>query len=155
MLSGGRSGRFYEQLVRQKQLATGANAGKGESRGPGMFRVSATVAPGKAVADVEAALYEEIERVKAAPPAQWEMDKARATARRNYVQGVQSSLNRAIQLSQLALFFNDPDLLNTRPDRIAAVTAADVQRVAMKYLTTENRTVVITNPKPAAGRGGN
>jgi predicted Zn-dependent peptidase len=35
-----------------------------------------------------------------------------------------------------------------------AVTAADVQRVAKQYLTAENRTVVITNPRAAAGRGG-
>ena len=63
---------------------------------------------------------------------------------------LQSSLSRAIQLSQYALFYNDPGLINTRAERIAKVTAQDVQRVATRYLTGDNRTVVVTNPQSAA-----
>jgi zinc protease len=59
-----------------------------------------------------------------------------------------------VQLSEDALFFNDPGRLNTRADRIAKVTAADVQRVAKEYLKTTNRSVVLTLPKPAAPKGG-
>jgi predicted Zn-dependent peptidase len=55
-----------------------------------------------------------------------------------------------VQLTQFALFYDNPELINTRADRIAAVTAADVQRVARKYLTPENRTVVVTKPKSTA-----
>jgi predicted Zn-dependent peptidase len=158
VLSGGRSSRFYEQIVRQKQLASGASAFKGDSRGPGLFRVVASVAPGKAVADVEAAVYEEIEKVKNGTIADWEIEKARASARSSFIGGLRSSLNRAITLSQYAIFYDDPGRINTRAERIAAVTAADVQRAARTYLTPENRTVVITNPKPAktpsTGTGG-
>jgi predicted Zn-dependent peptidase len=57
-------------------------------------------------------------------------------------------------MSQYAVYYNDPNLINTRLDRLMAVTAADVQRVAAKYLTPENRTVVITVPKPAAATKG-
>jgi predicted Zn-dependent peptidase len=59
-------------------------------------------------------------------------------------------------LSQYAIFYNDPALINTRADRTMKVTVADVQRVAKKYLVPENRTVVITNPAPAAAgqKGG-
>ena len=147
VLSGGRSSRFYEQIVRQKQLASNASAFKGESRGPGLFRVVATVVPGKSVADVEAALFEEIEQVKSGTIAGWEIEKARSSAKRGFIAGLQSSLNRAITLSQYALFYDNPGLINTRYERINGVTAADVQRVARTYLTPENRTVVITNPK--------
>jgi zinc protease len=60
-----------------------------------------------------------------------------------------------VQLSEDALFYNDPDRINTRADRIAKVSAADVQRVATQYLIKTNRSVVLTMPKaPAAGRGG-
>jgi predicted Zn-dependent peptidase len=48
------------------------------------------------------------------------------------------------------VFYNDPGVINTRYDRIAAVTAADVQRVARQYLVPANRSVVTTTPKPAA-----
>jgi zinc protease len=146
VLSSGRSSRFFEQIVREKQLATSASAFAQMSRGPGMFRVVAMAAPGQAVADVEKAIEEEIERVKAGPIADWEMEKARAQARNSLAGTLQSSLSRAILLSEFALFFNDPERINRRADDIAKVTAADVQRVARQYLTPRTRTVVITNP---------
>jgi predicted Zn-dependent peptidase len=154
ILAGGRSSRMYETIVRQRQLSPGVNAFKGESRGPGLLRVIATLSPGQDIAALEAAIDAEMEKVKAGPIADWEMEKARSSARRTLVASLQSSLQRAILLSQYALFYNDPGLINTRADRIAAVTAADVQRVARQYLTKENRTVVVTNPKAGAGRGG-
>ena len=52
------------------------------------------------------------------------------------------------------MFYNDPDRINTRADRIAKVTAADVQRVARQYLAKTNRSVVLTVPKSAAPKGG-
>jgi len=155
ILSGGRSSRFYESIVRQKQLSTGVGAGTDGSRGPGVFTVSATALPGKALKDLEEAIDQEVDRVKTAPIADWEIEKARTGARRSFVAGLGSSLNRAVQLSEDALFYNDPDRINTRADRIAKVTAADVQRVAKQYLVQTNRSVVLTVPKAAApGRGG-
>jgi predicted Zn-dependent peptidase len=150
VLGGGRSSRLYEQVVRQKQLASNTSAFAGTSRGPGLFRISAMGVPGKTVADVEQALNAEIEKVKTGAIADWEMEKARTAARSDLVSNVQSTLSRAILLSQYALFHDDPGLINTRAERIAAVTVQDVQRVARQYLTRENRTVVITMPKPAA-----
>src|SRR6476661_6238141 len=47
ILSGGRSSRFYESIVRQKQLSTGVAAGSDGSRGPGLFAISGTALPGK------------------------------------------------------------------------------------------------------------
>ena len=154
VLASGRSSRLYEAIVRQKQLSTGVGAGTAQERGVGLFRFSGTLTPGKSMADLEAAIWEEIEKVKKGPIADFEMEKARNAARRSLVGTLQSSLSRAITLAQDALFFNTPGRINSRPDRIAAVTAADVQRVAAQYLTPERRTVVITNPKPAAAKGG-
>jgi len=155
ILSTGRSSRLNQSLVREKQLATNASAGDQDTRGPGLFEVGATVAPGKTPEQLEAAIYEEIEKTKTGPIAPWEMEKAQNTMRRQQAQAITSSLQRAIQLGEYALFYNDPNLVNTRLDRILKVTAADVQRVAQKYLTKENRSVIITLPKAGgAGRGG-
>jgi predicted Zn-dependent peptidase len=155
VLSGGRSSRFYEQIVREKQLATNASAFASMSRGPGLFRVVAMAAPGKAMADIEKAIETEIERVKTGPIADWEIQKARTSARSSFIGSLGSSLSRAILLSEYALFYDDPDLINRRAAEIAKVTAADVQRVARQYLTPQNRTVLITNPKAkAASEGG-
>ena len=149
VLSSGRSSRFYDNIVRQKQLSQSVYASAGQSRGPGLFRISGMVMPGKSVVDLEKAIYEEIERVKTGPIEPWEIDKTRNAALRGFVGTLGSSLSRALSLSQYAVFYNDPGLINTRYQRLSSITAADVQRVAKQYLTAENRTVIITNPKPA------
>jgi predicted Zn-dependent peptidase len=154
ILSGGRSSRLYEAVVRQKQLSSSVMASAGESRGPGLFRFAGMANPGKPVADLEQAIYDEVERLKAGPIEAWEIEKARNIAKRSLVSSLTSSLSRAVMLSQLAVYYDDPNLINTRYERLSAVTAADVQRVAKQYFTPENRTVVVTNPKPAAPAPG-
>ena len=147
VLGSGRSSRFYESLVRQQQLTSGVSASSTSNRGPGLFRVGGTVLAGKSVADLEKSIDAEIEKVKTGPIAEWELEKARNNWKRTMANNAATSLSRAIALSRYALFWNDPNLINTYADRIAAVKAAEVQRVAAKYLVPTNRTVVITTPK--------
>jgi zinc protease len=154
VLSSGRSSRFYEGIVRQQQLSSGVSASAADTRGPGLFQVGATALPGKNVAELEKGIYAEIEKVKTQPIADWEIEKARNNWKRSSVSALGSSLQRAISLGRYALFWNDPNLINTYPDRIAKVTAADVQRVAKQYLVATNRTVVTTMPKTASGAAG-
>ena len=72
--------------------------------------------------------------MKAGPIEDWEIEKARNNARTQLVNSLGSVLDRAVTLGEDALFYNDPGRINTRADRIAKVTAADVQRVAKQYL---------------------
>jgi zinc protease len=154
VLSGGRSSRLYENVVRQQQLATNANASADESRGPGLFRIVAMVAPGKTAPDLEKAILAELEKVKTGAIESWEIDKARNAMRASYIRGLGTTIGRAVMLSQFAVYYGDPGLINTRPERISKLTAADIQRVATKYLTAENRTVVVTVPKAAGAQKG-
>jgi predicted Zn-dependent peptidase len=154
VLSSGRSSRFYETIVRQKQLAPNVNAFAAESRGAGLFAVIGTLTPGKTAAELEAAIDAEIERVKTGPIEPWEMEKARNIARSALVNNLGSALGRAIALGQDAIFYDQPGRLNTTAARIAKVTADDVQRVARQYLVKTGRTVVITVPKAAPAKGG-
>jgi predicted Zn-dependent peptidase len=149
VLSTGRSSRFFDSLVRVQQLTSGVNASAAGTRGPGLFQVGGTALPGKSVADLEAAIYAEIEKVKTGPIAAWELEKARNSQKRQFVAGLTSSLQRAVQLGDYALRVNDPNLINTYVDRMDKVTAADLQRVAKQYLVPTNRTVVVTVPKAA------
>jgi predicted Zn-dependent peptidase len=153
VLSTGRSSRLFQQLVREQQVAANVQAFRDSSVGTGLFGVMATVAPGKTVAAVEAALLAEIEKLKTGPIAGWEIEKARNNSKRTVVSGLTSSLNRATQLAEFASIFNDAGRINQRIDRITRVTAADVQRIASTFLTAENRTVVITTPQ-APAKGG-
>ena len=157
-LQGGQSSRLYQKLVREKEMVTGVGGFMDEKRGVGAFYTNATLRPNVKTEDVEAAIYEEIERLKKEPIAEWELQKAKNTTRRNFINGLQSSLNRAVTLGQYTVYYNEPNLINVRLDKVAAVTKEDVQRVANKYLLDTNRTVVITMPKakakPATGSSG-
>ncbi|MEK6324257.1 MAG: pitrilysin family protein [Acidobacteriota bacterium] len=149
-LASGQSSRLYQKLVKEKELVTGIFGFTNERRGVGYYQITATLAPGKKLEDVEAAINEEIARLQSEPIADWELDKAKNSSRRGSIQALQSSLGTAIRLTQYAVFFNDPNLINAQFERIAAVTKQDVQRVATKYLKATNRTVGITMPQAKA-----
>ena len=155
VLQGGQSSRLYQKLVKEKEEVTGVFGFMDEKRGPGALYVEATVKPGVKVAEVEANIYQEIERLKKEPIADWELQKAKNGARRSFINNLQNSLSRAVNLSQYAIYYNDPGLINTRLDKVNAVTKEDVQRVANKYLRDTNRTVVITIPKPKGAAPAN
>src|SRR5258706_15782897 len=151
-LGGGGSSRLTQKLTRDKELVTSAGSSAQETRGVGGFYVTATPRRGVKTDDVEAAVYDEIARLQKEPIADWELQKAKNGARRNFINGLQSSLGRANTIGQYTVYYGDPNLINTRLDKVMAVAKKDVQRVANKYLVQTNRTVVITVPKAPAGR---
>jgi len=153
ILAGGRSSRFYEHIVREKQLAVSVQAFTPESRGPRLFGIEVTPVATASLDQVEQAVYAEIERLKAGPISDMEIERARNASRRRFTNTVSTSLSLARSLAEFALYYGDPGRINTRWDQLAKFNAADVQRVAKAYLTPENRTVVISHPKAAAGRG--
>jgi predicted Zn-dependent peptidase len=148
VLGGGQSSRLYQKLVKEQQLTISANSGAQARRGPGAFQIGLSLAPGKKAQDVENSVYEEIQKLQKEPIADWELEKAKQAAKRAAIQSRQSSLGLAINLVEATVAYNDPNLVNTRFDKIAAVTKEDVQRVAAKYLRAENRTVGLAVPKP-------
>jgi predicted Zn-dependent peptidase len=150
VLQNGQSSRLYQKLVKEKEMVTSVGGYMDEKRGVGAFYTSATLRPGVKTEDIEATIYAEIERLKKEPIADWELQKAKNTTRRNLINGLQSSILRAITIGQYATYYNEPGLINTRLEKVATVTKEDVQRVANKYLLDTNRTVVITMPKPKA-----
>ena len=158
VLQSGQSSRLYQKMVKEKEMVTGVGGFMDEKRGVGAFYTNATLRPGVKTEDIEATIYAEIERLKKEPIADWELQKAKNTTRRNLINGLQSSLSRAITIGQYTVYYNDPNLINERLNKVAAVTKEDVQRVANKFLVDTNRTVVITMPmakaKPATGASG-
>jgi predicted Zn-dependent peptidase len=155
VLGGGSSSRLNQKLVREKEMVTTANSFAQETRGVGGFYITATPRPNFKTEDVETTIYDEVARLQKEPIADWELQKAKSGARRNYINGLQSSLGRANSIGLYAVYYGDPNLINTRITKVDAVTKEDVQRVANKYLVQTNRTVVVTVPKAGAGRGMN
>ena len=119
-------------------------------RGPSLGSLVVLVRPGNDFTEVEKLVYEELERIKNEPVADWEIEKVRMQIRRQRAQALQSTLFRAILLGQYTVFYNDPSLINNFQEKVAAVTKEDVQRVARTYIKDTSRTVITTVPKPNA-----
>jgi zinc protease len=149
-LGAGQSSRLYQTLVKDKELAVNVFCYIEEHKGPSTFNVVVLVRPGKDLKEVEKAVYAELEKAKAEPVADWELQKARMMERHQTAQQLQSTLYRAYVIGELAVIYGDPNLINTRFDKIQNVNKDEIQRVAKTYLTEDNRTVVTTLPKPKA-----
>jgi predicted Zn-dependent peptidase len=157
ILGTGQSSRFYQDLVKEKQLAVSIQVQPEARIGPSLLYITATPRPGVKPEDLEKAIYDEIEAVQKDGVTTQEIEKARTQYLRSQIQSRQSSLFTAIRLGQYAVFFNDPDLINTSFDKFNAVTTEQVKQAAQKYLVTSARAVVTTLPasaqaKSAAGR---
>ncbi|HEX2494028.1 MAG TPA: pitrilysin family protein [Steroidobacter sp.] len=152
ILQGGDSSRLYQSLAKDKELVVSIGGYVDERIGPGGFYIAAAVHPDKKPQQVEEAIYQQIERLSEQPIADWELEKAKNATRFGYLQTIRSAQTRATALGTYTVKFGDPNLINTRLDRIKFVTREDVQRAAKQYLRPENRTVLITTP--ASGEGG-
>jgi predicted Zn-dependent peptidase len=149
ILGGGESSRLYQRLVKEKELCNSATSGAGSRIGPALLSVSCSVRLGKNPEEAEAILTEEVQRLHSAPVTAQELQRVRTSTRRSAVGIRESVLSRATSLADNAVLYNDPRRIDTMPQRLAAVTASDVQRVAQKYLRTDNRVVVRTVPAAA------
>ena len=85
-----------------------------------------------------------------APVTDQELKRVRTAARRNAVGIRESVLGRATSLADSAAMFDDPDRINTNTEKMMAVTAADILKVAKAYLRNDNRIVMYTTPAAAA-----
>ena len=149
ILGAGESSRLYQRLVKETELCSGVGAGSGARMGPALFTITCTVRAGKSIDEAEKVIGEEIGKMQASTVRDQELQRVRISARRGAVNIRESSLGRAQSLADNAVLYDDPNRINTQPEKIAAVTAADVQRVAQTYLQTGNRVVVHTMPAGA------
>jgi predicted Zn-dependent peptidase len=149
VLSRGQSSRLYQRLVREKELVTNASCGLDSRRGPGLFWCSLSLRPGKDPAEVEKALYEELDKIKNEPITDAEVEKEKMAVKRAQAEQLETTGYRAQALGEYAVFYNEPALINTYGTKLLAVTKAQIQQAAKSFLTDTNRSVVLTLPKRA------
>lgn len=135
----GRSSRLYRALV-EKELASSASSGFGLMRDPYLFSLSAGLRPGVAIEEVERVAFAEIDRLRDEPPSDEELARALKGLRAQFAYASEGVTSIAYWLGSLATIYTHT-LYDEFLARLAAVTAADVQRVARQYLSPENRTV--------------
>ena len=142
VLAGRRTSRLYRRLVTGDRLAASVTATTVPgSRFPGQFVVHVTPRAPSTPARIEAALYEELERLALEPPEQRELQRVRNQLVASGVRRLQSNLGLALQLASSVTRFGNWRATFERTELLHEVQPADVQRVVQTYFTRENRTV--------------
>jgi predicted Zn-dependent peptidase len=152
ILSGGRTGLIYKELVRDKKIALGAGSQDTFPGGkyPSLFLLYAIPSTGHSLEENEKALYAIIERVKKDKVDDATIARVRMKLRAGLIRKLDSNSGLASELCTYAVNFGDWRKLFTQLQDYDKVTADDVMRVAKTYLTENTRTVAYTKT-PAEG----
>lgn len=150
VLSGNDSARLNQKLVRETSLAVDVGAGyDSTSRGrESLFELVGTPAEGKTVAELEAALVTEIEKIKTGGVTQQELDRVKAAVIASDVYQRDSMFYQAMQIGQLETMGYSWRLLDEYPEKLKAITSEQIQAVAKKYLVKDNMTIAALDPQP-------
>jgi predicted Zn-dependent peptidase len=143
ILSSGRTSRLYKSLVENQQVALTAAGFTGfpGNKFPSLLLFYALTAPGRSVEEVGKSLRAEIDRLKTELVTSEELARVKTQARAGLLRSLNSNMGMAQSLLEYQVKTGDWRNLFKEPDRIAAITAADVQRVAQTTFTPENRTI--------------
>jgi zinc protease len=148
LLSNGQSSRLYRKLVYEDQSALFA-AGLFLPRADvGLFYAFAAVKPGRDRDSLESVFFHEVGRMASEPVSDEELAKVKNQLEAQFVFSLEQVQDRATAVGNAALLGGDPAGAARRIDRLRAVSADDIRRVAAKYLVPQNRTVVWVLPAP-------
>ena len=150
ILSSGESSRLYKTLVYDRQIATQVSANDDSRADPGMFVFYAQAAPGHATAECEAAIYAILSDIAKKGVSERELQKAKNAQRSGLINSLTTNQGLAGQLAEYEANWGDWHKFYDVLPRFDAVTAADIKRVAQKYFSDRNRTVITLIPEKQA-----
>ena len=159
ILTGGDSSRFHLNLVKGKQSVIQYQANLGwpfastiDYRDPEPYAMFLLYKPNFTSEQIVKQVQDEIAKLQSEPLDAKELDRVKTAVRADRIKQLQSSLSRAQALAQYQLADGDPRIINTELDKMLAVTPAQIQATATKYLTPEKRNVlsIVPAPKPPA-----
>ncbi|OSZ80010.1 peptidase M16 [Chitinophagaceae bacterium IBVUCB2] len=149
ILASGRSSRLYSSLVDKQQLATQIFTNFGESFDPTLFIIAAVAAKNVNEADLEKAIYEEVEKIKKDGITETELQKIKNQKLMEFYGQVETINGKSNNIGTYEVFFGDYKKMFDAPAAFNKVTADDIKRVAAKYFTKINRTVGILKSNTA------
>ena len=147
-----RTGRLHKELVLGKKRATDTWAWQGARKYAGEFNMGAEVTDGNTPEQVEQEIYTLVEEIKSKPVPSKELQKVKNNFAAAEYRRLSSNHPILMQIMRSEGLGNWREINEAGP-KIQAVTAADLQRVAQKYFTKENRAVAVYTRKPGTGGG--
>jgi len=148
LLFEGESARLYQKLVKGEESVVQIQGGIDERRGPSGLFIVVIPKPDRDGAQIRESILKEINDLASAGPSAEEMEKLRNNLFNGAVRSRQSSIFRAQQLAEFALYDDDPELFNTDLQNYLAVTPAQIRDSVARYLATDNRVLLEIVPAP-------
>jgi predicted Zn-dependent peptidase len=145
-LASGEGARLKRALVYEQELCVEAHAGFGWRIDPGLFEVSLKLNPGADPARTEGALLAELSRLCHEELPDAELTRAKNLVRAQLLRSLSTANGRAHTIGQMEVMLGSWRAMLDLPDRYAAITAAEVQRVARKVFSPNLRNVVTLLP---------
>lgn len=160
ILTGGDSSRFRLDLVKGKKSVIQYEANLGwpfasalDYRDPEPYAIFVLYNPAFTADQMISQVQDEIAKLQNEPINAKDLERVKTTMRAARIKELQSSMNRARTLAQYSLADGKPELINTELEAMLAVTPAQIQAAARKYLIPERRAVLEIAPAPAGGSG--
>ncbi len=142
ILSRGNSSRLYRKLVRDKHLFSEIHAYMSGSLDTGMFVFEGKPLENISVETAEAAIWEELERLKTEDIPDHELTKVKNKTESTMIFSEMSLLDKAMNLASFELL-GDADLMNQETDKYIAVTAEQIKQQANKIFRRDNSSTLI------------
>ncbi len=146
VLFDGESSRMYQRLVEKDGLVLHLFGGVDARLGPGLFLIFAQVKPGHTIQEVEAAFWDELDRIKQEPLDARELQKVKNKLKAEHFSRMERAYYKADLLCMYTAFFEQPELFYTELDRYLAVTAADIQQAARTFFNKNQQNVIEVYP---------
>ena len=149
LLSDGRTSRLHRRVVQERQIAVAVSAFSDfpGARYPNLFVVSGTPRAPHTSAELEQAVYDELDRLKKEPVEARELEKILNQLDAAETRSLRSNSGMASRLAQFQAISGDWREIVRKRNRVAQVTPEDIRRVAAKYFVKSNR-IVATLVKP-------
>ncbi|MBI4484934.1 MAG: insulinase family protein [Acidobacteria bacterium] len=153
LLANGKTSRLYKRLVFDERIATDVSAAQNSREIGGFVQVTATAAPGHALAELERAILEEIDRLAVDGPNENEIERGRMQAESQFVyrlQTVGGFGGKSDQLNAYNVFKGDPAYFDRDLARYYSVTAPSLRQTVGRHLDPRRRVTLSVVPRGRA-----
>lgn len=139
-----KTSRLYRALVEQ-EVAVGVFGGLPATQDPYLYAINLTMHPNRKPEEALKVIEQEIDKLQQNPPPEDEVRRAVKQAKALFAYGSESITNQAYWLG-FSEMFAEYEWFTSYLERLAQVTAQDIQRAAQTYLRRQNRVVGIYHP---------
>ena len=153
LLIGGASSPIYRDLVIEKEIFSSIGGSVTPFGDPGLWEISASLHRGHTADEGLAMFDQHIEQVIATGPTLEQVERARARMLTSFYMSLKTAHGKASSLGESQTTLGDYRELWRVPQILRAITVADLNGVAQRYLSKERRTVVIAEPSGEAVEG--